>query len=64
MKKSEQKEHLIDMMKGDEELGLYQTEVIRVYQQFFKETKSKQRRALRIFIWWSIKHYFTTLFKR
>ena len=30
MKKSEQKEHLIDMMKGDEELGLYENEQMNV----------------------------------
>jgi hypothetical protein len=40
------------------------TELIRVYQEFFKETKLNQRRVLRIFIWWAIKHYFTTLFKK
>jgi hypothetical protein len=28
MKKEEQKQHLIDMMKGDEELGLYKNDVI------------------------------------
>jgi hypothetical protein len=28
MKKSEQKKHLIDMMIGDEELGLYKNDVI------------------------------------
>jgi hypothetical protein len=39
-------------------------EVIRVYKEFFEETKSKQRKALRIFIWWGIKHYFTTLLKK
>jgi len=43
---------------------MVRTEVIRVYEEFFKETKSKQRQALRIFIWWAIKHYFKTLFKR
>jgi hypothetical protein len=40
------------------------TEVIRVYKEFFEETKSKQRKVLVIFIWWAIKHYFTTLFKK
>lgn len=43
---------------------MIRTEVIRVYAEFFKETKPRQRRALRIFIWWAIKHYFKTLFKK
>ena len=43
---------------------MVRTEVIRVYEEFFKETKTRQRQALRIFIWWAIKHYFKTLFKK
>jgi len=30
MKKEEQKQHLIDMMKGDEELGLYQLDYSKI----------------------------------
>lgn len=35
-----------------------------IEKQQHGETKSRQRRALRIFIWWEIKHYFKTLFKK
>jgi hypothetical protein len=41
----------------------YPTEVIRIHHTFFFKSKRKQRVMLRLLIWWSIKHYFKTLFK-
>ncbi len=32
--------------------------VITVHSEFFKKSKTKQRQALRLFIWWAIKQYF------
>jgi hypothetical protein len=34
-------------------------EVITVHAAFFKKNKKKQRKVLRILIWWAIKQYFT-----
>ena len=33
------------------------TEVITIHSNFFAQTKKKQRKVLRMFIWWAIKHY-------
>ena len=38
-------------------------EVFRVHRVFFDQPYYKQRRAIRLLLWWSIKHYFKTLFK-
>jgi hypothetical protein len=38
-------------------------EVIRVNSVFFDKSPEKQRKALRLFIWWAIKSYFKTIFK-
>ena len=32
-------------------------EVIRIYSTFFDEPYNKQRHALRLVIWWAVKHY-------
>lgn len=42
----------------------YPTEVIRIHHTFFFKSKRKQRVMLRLLIWWAVKHYFKTLFKR
>lgn len=41
----------------------YPTEVVTIHHTLFFKTKRKQRAILRLLIWWSIKHYFKTLFK-
>ena len=33
-------------------------EVVTIHATFFKKSKSKQRRVIRILIWWAIKQYF------
>ena len=33
-------------------------EVVTVHAAFFKKSKSKQRKVLRMLIWWAIKQYF------
>jgi hypothetical protein len=38
-------------------------EVIRVNSVFFDKSPEKQRKVLRLFIWWAIKSYFKTIFK-
>ena len=38
-------------------------EVFRVNAVFFNEPFNKQRAALRLLIWWAIKHYFKILLK-
>lgn len=38
-------------------------EVIRVHAIFFEKSPAKQRKTLRIFVSWAIKHYFKILFK-
>ena len=42
----------------------YPTEVIAIHHTFFFKSKRKQRVMLRLLIWWAVKHYFKTLFKR
>jgi hypothetical protein len=37
MDKEQQKQHLIDMMKADEELGLYDETIIQAKYRFYKE---------------------------
>ena len=39
-------------------------EVITIHSVFFKKQYSKQRKVLRILLWWSIKRYFKIIFKR
>lgn len=39
-------------------------EVIRVHAVFFNKSYKKQRVALRLLIWWAIKHYFKIIFKK
>jgi hypothetical protein len=41
----------------------YPTEVVTIYHTLFFKSNRKQRVVLRMLIWWSIKHYFKTLFK-
>jgi hypothetical protein len=38
-------------------------EVIRVNSVFFNKSPEKQRKVLRLFMWWAIKSYFKTIFK-
>jgi hypothetical protein len=38
-------------------------EVIRINALFFQKPYKNQKAALRLLIWWSIKHYFKILFK-
>lgn len=38
-------------------------EVVTIHSVFFKKPYDKQRLALRMVIWWSIKHYIKILFK-
>jgi len=38
-------------------------EVVTIHSAFFKKPYNKQRFALRLVIWWSIKHYIKILFK-
>lgn len=35
-------------------------EVIKINKEFFELTKSKQRSAIRLFIWFIVKHYLKT----
>ena len=45
--KKEQKQHLIDMMKGDEELGLYdESQEIKFEDVFNDEKKEKVKRVI------------------
>jgi hypothetical protein len=44
MKKEEQKEHLINIMKGDEDLGLYEEPQETLEQAAKRFSKSKLRR--------------------
>ena len=39
-------------------------EVVRIYPSFFKKSYRKQRATLRLLVWWSIKYYVKTLFKK
>jgi len=39
-------------------------EVATIHSAFFKKPYYKQRIVLRILIWWCIKRYFKTIFKR
>lgn len=41
----------------------YPTEVVTIHHTLFFKSKRKQRVVLRMLIWWSIKHYFKTLFQ-
>jgi hypothetical protein len=50
------KEEYVEMTSGNRE-------VVRIHASFFEEPAKKQRQALRLLIWWSIKHYFKTLLK-
>lgn len=47
--------------KSDMKEGIDVEEVFRVNSIFFSKPHNKQRRILRILIWWSIKQYFKTL---
>ena len=38
-------------------------EVFRINAVFFEKSYKQQKSALRLLIWWSIKHYFKILFK-
>ena len=38
-------------------------EVIKIHHKFFQKPYKNQKAALRLLIWWSIKHYFKILFK-
>lgn len=38
-------------------------EVFRINAIFFEKPYNKQRFALRLIIWWSVKHYFKIIFK-
>ena len=38
-------------------------EVIKIHYKFFQKTYKNQKAALRLLIWFSIKHYFKILFK-
>lgn len=38
-------------------------EVARINARFFEKPYHKQRFALRLIIWWSVKYYFKILFK-
>ena len=38
-------------------------EVILVNSVFFNKSPEKQRKVLRLFMWWAIKSYFKTIFK-
>ena len=38
-------------------------EVVRINALFFKKPYKNQKAALRLLIWWSIKHYIKILFK-
>lgn len=38
-------------------------EVIKIHYKFFQKTYKNQKAALRLLIWWSIKHYIKILFK-
>lgn len=38
-------------------------EVIKIHYKFFQKPYKNQKAALRLLIWWSIKHYFKILFK-
>ena len=53
-KRTSQGEFLTKQTISDEPLE----EVITVHAVFFKKSKSRQRRVLRILIWWAIKQYF------
>lgn len=48
---------------SDMKEGIDVEEVFRVNSIFFSIPHNKQRRILRILIWWSIKEYFKKLFK-
>ena len=41
MKKEEQKQHIVDMMKSDEELGLYDESREIKFEDIFKEEKKE-----------------------
>ena len=45
------------------ENGNSMEEVIKIHYKFFQKPYKNQRAALRLLIWWSIKHYFKILFK-
>jgi hypothetical protein len=51
------KEHLF-VENGDS-----MEEVIKIHYKFFQKPYKNQKAALRLLIWWSIKHYFKILFK-
>jgi hypothetical protein len=51
------KEHLF-VENGDS-----MEEVIKIHHKFFQKPYKNQKAALRLLIWWSIKHYFKILFK-
>jgi len=36
---------------------------LTVHPDFYQEPPRKQRKAAMILMWWSIKHYFETIFK-
>jgi len=38
-------------------------EVVRIHTTLFDKSYKKQRKVMRMLIWWSIKHYFKILFK-
>lgn len=38
-------------------------EVVRIHRNLFDKSYKKQRKVMRMLIWWSIKHYFKILFK-
>jgi hypothetical protein len=50
------KRETVEVSNGD-------TEVVVVRSSFFKLPPKKQREALRLIIWWSIKEYIKTIFK-
>jgi len=45
------------------ENGNSMEEVIKIHYKFFKKPYKNQKAALRLLMWWSIKHYFKILFK-
>jgi len=51
------KEHLF-VENGDS-----MEEVIKIHHKFFQKPYKNQKAALRLLIWWGIKHYFKILFK-